>query len=134
MGPHAERGAGKKTTLRARRDARGAGACVGTIEQRLDVLVFRLRMARSIFEARQIITHGHVKVWTSDHAFATVAPKAGGLAGIARRRGSGYIVPVGSLITSSADTSLAAYLSRASRGPMENAPVGGYLLSLPPLS
>lgn len=82
-------------------------------------------MARSIFEARQLITHGHISVQTSAHGpLRRVAPQAG-VAGPKAlrpgpldqwgcRAGAGHIVPVGALISSSADVSLSAYLSRAS--------------------
>jgi hypothetical protein len=105
------------------------------LEQRLDVIVYRLKMARSIFEARQLITHGHISVQTSVHSpLATLRPQRRGatlVAGVSAeglRGGAGHIVPVGALISSSADVSLSAFLSRA-RTVTRRPPVGAGLLA-----
>jgi small subunit ribosomal protein S4 len=35
---------------------------VGILESRLDAVVYRAKFAQTVFEARQIINHGHIKV------------------------------------------------------------------------
>lgn len=35
---------------------------IGLLERRLDAIVFRMKLAPSVFAARQLINHGHVKV------------------------------------------------------------------------
>ena len=35
---------------------------IGLLERRLDTVVYRARFATTIFSARQLINHGHVKV------------------------------------------------------------------------
>lgn len=103
-------------------------------EQRLDVIVYRLKMARSIFEARQLITHGHIIVTLrhfsgpdgrSAEQFSRSAPlsplaKRGALGG---RFAGGYIVPVGSLITCNAEMCYSSALSRT--GPTQRGPLAG---------
>lgn len=81
-------------------------------------------MARSIFEARQLITHGHISVHANSGPAAPVGPVGPSAPAAA---GAGQIVPVGALISSSADVSLSAYLSRAHsyKAPAAGAQRGG---------
>jgi hypothetical protein len=86
-------------------------------------------MARSIFEARQLIAHGHITLDTdSPRDAAGAAHPSGGRRGrvAGRERGAGYIVPVGSLISSNADVCLSAYLSLSTSvaGASRAAPLG----------
>lgn len=61
------RGSGSLVSNKAREGA------TMSIESRLDVLVYRLKMARSIFQARQLINHGYITVTPSANSFITNA-------------------------------------------------------------
>jgi len=101
------------------------------LELRLDVIVFRLKMARSIYEARQLISHGHIVV--SGSVFydpKALAPhpasraEGGALPAPLCEIGSsrieytiknpGYIVPIGSIIKNTSTLAASSKLSHLS--------------------
>lgn len=78
-------------TAAARARGNAAAALVELLERRLDNVVFRAGLARTIPAARQLVTHGHVSVNGRRHTYPSARLERGDVIGVLGPRGQAAV-------------------------------------------